>query len=176
MRGRARAFYASLFSPDPTNTNACKVLWDKLPMVSAGDQYRLELPFTLAEFSEALHLMPTNKSVGMDRLIVELFHVFLDILNQDLVTIWAESLGSRVLPLSCRQAVLTLLPKKGDLCGFRNWRPTLLLRMDYKVVAKAISLWLASVLADMVHPDHTYTVLGCTIFNNLYLFWDPLEL
>ncbi|CAM2113425.1 unnamed protein product [Caretta caretta] len=37
MRGRARAFYASLFSPDPTDPNACRVLWDELPTVSAGD-------------------------------------------------------------------------------------------------------------------------------------------
>ncbi|KAG6937910.1 hypothetical protein G0U57_007758, partial [Chelydra serpentina] len=37
MCGRARAFYASLFSPDPTNPNACRVLWDKLPTVSMGD-------------------------------------------------------------------------------------------------------------------------------------------
>ncbi|CAM2119832.1 unnamed protein product [Caretta caretta] len=48
--------------------------------------------------------------------------------------------------------------------------------MDYKVVAKAILLRLGSVLADVVHPDQTYTVPGRTIFDNLYLVWDLLEL
>ncbi|CAM4623725.1 unnamed protein product [Caretta caretta] len=48
--------------------------------------------------------------------------------------------------------------------------------MDYKAVAKAISLWLRSVLTDMVHPCQTYTILGHTIFNNLYLVWDLLVL
>ncbi|CAM2104301.1 unnamed protein product [Caretta caretta] len=48
--------------------------------------------------------------------------------------------------------------------------------MDYKIVAKAISLQLGSVLEDMIHPDQTYTVPGCTIFDNLYLIWDLLEL
>ncbi|CAM2099399.1 unnamed protein product [Caretta caretta] len=48
--------------------------------------------------------------------------------------------------------------------------------MDYKVVSKAISLWLRSVLADVVHPDQTYTIPGCTIFDNLYLVRDLLEL
>ncbi|CAM2105792.1 unnamed protein product [Caretta caretta] len=47
---------------------------------------------------------------------------------------------------------------------------------DYKVVAKAILLWLGSVLADVVHPDQTYTVPGHTIFDNLYFVWDLLEL
>ncbi|CAM2114730.1 unnamed protein product [Caretta caretta] len=31
-------------------------------------------------------------------------------------------------------------------------------------------------LADMVHPDQTYTVLGRTMFNNLYLVLDLVEL
>ncbi|CAM4576146.1 unnamed protein product [Caretta caretta] len=120
--------------------------------------------------------MPTNKSPGMDGLTVEFYRVFWDILGPDLVTVWAESLQSGVLPLSCRRAVLTLLPKKGDLHDLRNWRPVSLLSTDYKIVAKAISLWLGSVMADVIHPDQTYTVLGRSIFDNLFLVRDLLEL
>ncbi|CAM2108981.1 unnamed protein product [Caretta caretta] len=130
------------FPPESTNANACRVLWDKLPMVSTGNRDQLELPLTLAKFSEALCRMPTNKSPGMDGLTVEFYRVFWDVLGLDLV--------SRVLPLSCNT--------------------------DYKVVAKAISLRLESVLADVVHPDQTYTVPGRTILDNLYLVWDLLEL
>ncbi|CAM4553029.1 unnamed protein product [Caretta caretta] len=156
--------------------NTCRVLWDGLPMVTVGDRDRLEIPLTLAEFSEALRHMPTNKSPGMDGLTVESYCVFWDILSPDLVTVWAEPLQSGVLPLSCRRAVLTLLPKKGDLRDLRNWRPVSLLSTDYKVVAKAISLRLGSLLADVIHPDQTYTGLGRTIFDNLYLVRDLLEL
>ncbi|CAM4717155.1 unnamed protein product [Lepidochelys kempii] len=176
MCGRAHAFYASLFSPDPTNPGACRMLWEELPMVSASDRDRLELPLSLAEFSEALRRMPTNKSPGMDGLTVEFYRVFWDILHPDLVTVWAESLQSGVLPLSCRQAVLALLPKKGDLCDLRNWHPVSLLSTDYKIIVKAISLRLVSVLADMIHPDQTYTILECSIFDNLFLVLDLLEL
>ncbi|CAM2111852.1 unnamed protein product [Caretta caretta] len=94
--------------------------------------------------------MPTNKSPGMDGLTVEFYGVFWDVLGPDLVIVWAESLQSGVLPLSCST--------------------------DYKVVAKAISLRLGSVLADVVHPNQTYTVLGRTIFDNLYLVQDLLKL
>ncbi|CAM5165616.1 unnamed protein product [Eretmochelys imbricata] len=120
--------------------------------------------------------MPTNKSPGMDGLTVEFYLTFWDILSPDLVTVWAESLQSGVLPLSCRRAVLALLPKKGDLCDLRNWRPVSLLSTDYKIVAKAISLWLGSVMADVIHPDQTYTVPGRSIFVNLFLVRDLLEL
>ncbi|CAM5156148.1 unnamed protein product [Natator depressus] len=126
MCGRARAFYTSLFSPDPTDPSVCRVLWEELRTVSTSDRDWLELPLTLAEFSEALRRMPT-KSPGMDGLTVEFYRVFWDVLGPDLVTVWAESLQSGVLPLSCRRAVLALLPKKGDLCDLRNWRPVSLL-------------------------------------------------
>ncbi|CAM2114281.1 unnamed protein product [Caretta caretta] len=148
--GRARDFYTSLFSPDPTDPGACGVLWEELPTVSVGDRDRLELPLTLAEFSEALHRMPTNKSPGMDGLTVEFYRAFWDILSPDLVTVWAESLQSGVLPLSCST--------------------------DYKIVAKAILLRLGSVMADVIHPDQTYTVPGRSIFDNLFLVRDLLEL
>ncbi|CAM2103873.1 unnamed protein product [Caretta caretta] len=176
MCRRARDFYTGLFSPDLTDPGACRVLWEKLPTVSVGDRDRLELPLTLAEFLETLRRMPTNESPGMDGLTVEFYCAFWDILGPDLATLWAESLQSGVLPLSCRRVVLALLPKRGDLRDLRNWRPVSLLSMDYKIVAKAISLWLGSVLADVIHPDQTYTVPGRSIFDNLFLVRNLLEL
>ncbi|CAM2106062.1 unnamed protein product [Caretta caretta] len=65
--------------------------------------------------------------------------------------------------------MLALLPKKGDPNDLRNWHPISLLSTDDKVIVKATSLRLGSVLTDVVHSDQTYTVLGCTIFDNLYL-------
>ncbi|CAM2098497.1 unnamed protein product [Caretta caretta] len=101
MCGRARDFYTSLFSLDPTDPGTCSVPWEELPTVSVGDRDRLELPLTLAEFSEALHRMPTNKSPGMDGLIVEFYRTFWDILGPDLATVWAESLQG--CSLCCRR-------------------------------------------------------------------------
>ncbi|CAM2112530.1 unnamed protein product [Caretta caretta] len=75
--------------------------------------------------------MPSNKSPGREWLTVEFYHMFWDVLGPDLVTVWAESLESGVLPLSCRRARL----KKEDLCNLWNWHPVSLLSTDYKVVA-----------------------------------------
>ncbi|CAM2115884.1 unnamed protein product [Caretta caretta] len=120
--------------------------------------------------------MPTNKSLGMDGLTVEFYRVFWNVLGPDLITLWPKSLESGVRPLLCKQTVLALLPKRGDLCDLWNWCPVSLLSTDYKVVVKVILLRLGSVLMDVVHPDQTYTVPGHTIFDNLYLVWDLLEL
>ncbi|CAM2114380.1 unnamed protein product, partial [Caretta caretta] len=75
-----------------------------------------------------------------------------------------------------RAGVLALLPKKGDLRDLRNWHPVSLLSTDYKIVVKAISLQLGSVLADVIHPDQTYTIPDRSIFDNLFLVRDLLEL
>ncbi|CAM2099493.1 unnamed protein product [Caretta caretta] len=119
--------------------------------------------------------MPTNKSPGMDGLTVEFYRAFWDILGPDLVTVWAESLQGGVLPLSCRRAVLALLPKKGDLCDLRNWHPVSLLSMDYKIIAKAISLRLGSVLADMIHqtrPTLSRTTVSLITYLWFGIFWN----
>ncbi|CAM2096445.1 unnamed protein product [Caretta caretta] len=59
---------------------------------------------------------------------------------------------------------------------YETGRPVSLLSTDYKIVAKAISLRLGSVMADVIHPDQTYTVPGHSIFDNLFLVRDLLEL
>ncbi|CAM2111029.1 unnamed protein product [Caretta caretta] len=92
MHRRTRAFYSRLFSPDPTDSNACWVHWKELPRVSAGNWDWLELPLTLAEFSEALRLMLANKSLCMDGLTIDFYRMFWDVLSPDLITVWAESL------------------------------------------------------------------------------------
>ncbi|CAM2104930.1 unnamed protein product [Caretta caretta] len=48
--------------------------------------------------------------------------------------------------------------------------------MDYKIVVKIISLRIGSVLADVIHPDQTYTIPDDSIFDNLFLVRDLLEL
>ncbi|TWW71196.1 Transposon TX1 uncharacterized 149 kDa protein ORF 2 [Takifugu flavidus] len=49
---------------------------------------------------------------------------FWDILAQDVLEVFNKSLATGSLPLSCRRAVITLLPKKGNL---QNWHPVSLL-------------------------------------------------
>ncbi|CAM5087299.1 unnamed protein product [Natator depressus] len=117
-----------------------------------------------------------RRNAAIEQLEREFYRAFWDIIGPDLATVWAESLQGGVLPLLCRRAVLVLLPKKGDLRDLRNWRPVSLLSTDYKIVAKAISLRLGSMMADVIHRDQTYTVPGRSIFDNLFLVRDLLEL
>uniref|UniRef100_A0AAV2IV26 Reverse transcriptase domain-containing protein n=1 Tax=Knipowitschia caucasica TaxID=637954 RepID=A0AAV2IV26_KNICA len=74
-----------------------------------------------------------------------------------------DSLESSRLPLSCRRAVLTLLPKKGNL-------QVSLLCMDYKILSKV-----RGVMASVIHVDQTYCVPSRLIGDNHTLIRDVLE-
>ncbi len=85
------------------------------------------------------------------------------------------SLSEGRLPLSCRRAIITLIPKKGDLTDIKCWRPVSLLCSDYKLFSKTLANRLAGVMDLVIHPDQTYCVPGRSIFDNISLIWDILE-
>ncbi|KAI3374948.1 hypothetical protein L3Q82_021473 [Scortum barcoo] len=77
--------------------------------------------------------------------------------------------------MSCRRAVLTLLPKKGNLQDIKNWRPVSLLCVDYKLLSKALANRLRGAMVQVIHWDQTYCVPGRSMVDNAYLIRDVLE-
>ena len=77
--------------------------------------------------------------------------------------------------MSCRWAVITLLPKKGDLQQLKNWRPVSLLCTDYKLLSKALATRLGKVMVEVIHVDQSYCVPGRLITDNVMLIRDFLE-
>ena len=80
------------------------------------------------------------------------------------------------LPISCRQAVFTLLPMKGELVLLKNWRPVALLCTDYKILSKCLANRLKKDLARLIHYDQTYCIPGRSIKDSLFLIQDMLDL
>lgn len=58
---------------------------------------------------------------GIDGLPVDFYKCLWSVVRGDLLAVLSDSLTRGCLPLSCRRAVLTLLPKKGDLQLIKNW-------------------------------------------------------
>ena len=81
---------------------------------------------------------------------------FWPLIKDDLLAILNESIKSQEMPRSSRKAVISLLPKKGDLLDIKNWRPVSLLNTDYKICAKVLANRLKNVIGSIVHPDQTY--------------------
>ena len=58
----------------------------------------------------------------------------------------------------------------------KNWRPILLLNTDYKLALKAITEHLKPVMNSIVHRDQTCGVVHRSIFSNLQLIRDTLDM
>ncbi len=100
-------------------------------------------------------------------------------MGEDLFVVLREGLSKGRLPLSCRRAVLTLLPKKGDLQDIKNWRPVSLLCTDYKLLSEVLAARLRKVMehiTSIIHVDQTYCVPSRLISDNITLVQDIVDL
>ncbi|KAI3375656.1 hypothetical protein L3Q82_003720 [Scortum barcoo] len=136
---------------------------------------KLEAQLTPQELYAALMSLKSGKAPGIDGLPVDFYKSFWSVLGEDLLEVFNDCLERGRLPLSCRRAVITLLPKKGDLQELKNWRPVSLLCTDYKILPKVLASRLREVMASIIHPDQTYCVPGRLISDNVTLIRDILE-
>ncbi|KAL0159537.1 hypothetical protein M9458_043262, partial [Cirrhinus mrigala] len=112
---------------------------DDLPKISEESNKELECSLTLGELYKALQDMECGRALGVDGLPVDFLKVLWPEIGGDLLEVFNDSLLKGGLPLSCRRAVITLLPKKGDLTEIKNWRPVSLLCSDYKLLSKTLA-------------------------------------
>ena len=127
---------------------------------------------TLDEVRAALLGMARNKSPGSDRLPMEFYLSFWDVLGPDLVEVFNASFDTGLLPLSQRSALISLIFKKGDRLLHKNWRPISLLNVDYKLCARTLAGRLLKVLHFVIHQDQTCSVHGRFIGENVALLCD----
>lgn len=140
---------------------------EDLPQVTEEANTDLCREITLEELEKALQGMECGRAPGIDGLSINFYKSFWPEIGADLLAVINESINGERLPLSCRRAVLTLLPKKGDLSDIKNWRPVSLLCSDYKIVSKALASRLSGVMEEVIHADQTYCVPGRHIFDNI---------
>ena len=169
-------FYEDLYTFEPTNATAQETLLNTihrrlLEEVRAG----LEGPLTLEECYKAMSIMERRKSQGSDGLLVEFYLLFWEITGSDLVDVLNNSYEVSTLPMSMRQAMITLAYKKGDKNLLANWRPISLLNVDYKYGSKSLANQLQPGLEYIHHPNQTCNVPGCSITDNLLLIRDSFE-
>ncbi|KAL7885023.1 hypothetical protein AOLI_G00077930 [Acnodon oligacanthus] len=110
------------------------------------------------ELHKALQGMENGWAPEIDGLPVECNKAFWSILGQDVLEVLRVSVEERKLALSCRRAVLTLLPKKGDLTVLKNCLPVALFCTDCKSLSKAFVSRLGKVMEQVLHLDQTYCV------------------
>ncbi|KAK3522674.1 hypothetical protein QTP86_029160 [Hemibagrus guttatus] len=176
IRKQTVSFYSKLYSSE---WSGAQVVEDSflvgLPKLSERAARELDRELSLEELHEALQRMENGRASGIDGLPAEFYKAFWAVIGQDVLDVLRDSIQRGELPLSCRRAVLTLLPKKGDLTHLKNWHPVSLLCTDYKLLSKALASRLTKVMERLIHQDQTYCVPDRSIFDNVYLIRDILD-
>ncbi len=110
---RAVLFYQNLYRSE-LDSGRCveSVFFDNLPKVSEEASIDLSGVLTLGELFKALQSMESGRAPGVDGHPVDFYKAFWLELEEDLLEVLSVSLTEGRLPLSCRRAVITLIPKK----------------------------------------------------------------
>ncbi|KAK3537316.1 hypothetical protein QTP70_007621 [Hemibagrus guttatus] len=176
IRKQTVSFYSKLYSSE---WSGAQVVEDSflvgLPKLSERAARELDRELSLEELHEALQRMENGRASGIDGLLAEFYKAFWAVIGQDVLHVLWDNIRRGELPLSCRRAVLTLLPKKGDLTHLKNWRPVSLLCTDCKLLSKALASRLTKVMERLIHQDQMYCVPDRSIFDNVYLIRDILD-
>ena len=128
------------------------------------------------ECNRVLLTFKTNKSPGNDGLTCEFYKHFWDDIKHVLVDSFNASYEHGELSPSQRQAVITLIHKKGkDRLKLENWRPISLLNVDYKIVSKVIANRLNQVIPKLINISQTGFINGRFMSDSVRTLYDLIE-
>ena len=134
-------FHHDLYGFSETDYKTSNIFFETVDKISFEDRFICEGLLTYEECLEALKLMASNKSPGLDGLPVEFYKKFFCLFGPKLVDYYNYAFVWGRLTLSQRQALITLLCKNFDLhMLLTQWRPISLLTIDYKIISEAMSL------------------------------------
>ena len=171
------SFYANLFSPKPIDDFCKQSLLDGLFKTLSGDDRELcKGSLSLAELADSVAGLARSKSPDPDGFSAELYCRFWDSLGPLLLKVAEESFNDGALSDSMQGSAKRLIYKKrGNIADLKNWRRISLLNVDYKIISKAITSRLSSVIGSIVHPDQTCSVPGRSIPSNVVQICDVLD-
>ena len=117
--------------------------------------------------------MENDKFLGIDGIPIEFYKEFIETVKKDLQKTFHEILfTNKITPKTWIQAIITLIPKKGDTNFLKYWRRISLLCVDYKVLTKILANRLEYILPDIISTEQNCSIPNRTIFDNLFLIRD----
>ena len=145
------------------------------PKPSDTDKLSCEGKLTLQNCWDALNSMKSGNTPGNDGLTKEFYVCFFGEVASLLVISLNYSFKVGEFSISEKQAVITLIEKKGrDKRLVKNWRPISLMNVDTKIASKALALRMKKVIPNIMNYDQTAYVKNRFIGESVRLIDDLL--
>lgn len=155
-----RNFYSRLYSSQNQPSATCSSTFleheSSLAKLDNEKQSLCEGPITAEECLAAHKTFQHNKTPGTDGLSAEFYLRFWNDISRPLIDSLNYSAFVGEFSISQRKGIISLIPKKDkDPFLLKNWRPTTLLNVDYKLATKCIARRLRKVLPHLIKRDQT---------------------
>ena len=171
-------FYSTLYSDNNFHSSQSSFLDDLLetPKLSGELRSMCEGQITHNECYSVLQSFQKNKTPGNDGLTIEFYLAFWPLIGQYLVDSINDSYEFGELSNSQKQAIITLIEKKGkDKRMIKNWRPISLINVDAKIISKVLAKRLEKVLPSIIHSNQNAFVKGRFIFDAVRTIDDMVD-
>ena len=120
--------------------------------------------------------MQADKTQGNDGLSKEFYLAFFDILCPNLLKCLNYAFEVGEFSTSQRQAVITLIEKKGRYKHYiKNWRAVFLLNVDAKMLSKILASRVKKVISSLITSDQPAYVPGRVISESIRLTSDLIK-
>ena len=116
--------------------------------------------------------MKNQKSPGSDGITVEFYKLFWNDIKQYYINSINHSFQIGSLNELQKQSIITLIPKQNkDITCLDNWRPIILLNVDYKIATKVIANRIKSIIKTIADNSQTGFIKGRYIGENIRLLF-----
>ena len=155
-----KRFYQDLYSSGNNRTanNDAKSFLSNLniPKLIEEQKQACEGKILLEECELILETFSSNKAPGNDGIPIEFYRKLWPLISEPFIKCVNECFEKGEMSFSQKQAVITLVEKKGkDRTLLENWRPISLVNVDAKIMSKVIASRIKNVLPSIVHYNQT---------------------
>ena len=168
-------FYQSLYTTD--KEVIFNIDFEPENKISDEQRSQIEEPLRIEELSEALKSMKPNKTPGPCGITADFYKVNWLRMKSLLLEVFNECFEVRRMYPSGRRGIISLIPKSGkDILELKNWRPIILLCVEYKILAKAIANRIKSTLTSIISSSQSGFMAGRNITQNIRKIIDTIDL
>ena len=140
----ASDYYKTLYSTKSNRgqSDSFDSFFKKLNILKLSEEQRTSCEGLISkeECKKAIEMFENGKTPGNDGIPIQFYKKLWDILSDQLVDVFNFSFQLEEMINSQRQAIITLIDKKGkDSSYLENWRPICLVNVDAKIASKVIA-------------------------------------
>ena len=141
--------------------------------VSKDENEMLSQPITEDELKQALSSTKTGKAPGRDGLSYDFYKVFFSEISEIMLSAMNEIIREGATP-DQTLAIITLVPKKGDMQHIENWRPISLLPCDTRLCSKVLMNRLRKLMGEILGETQHGGIKGRKVQHILAILRDLL--